>query len=166
MCIRKYVFTLLKDIRYKLNEWPGHLVPTGISDGSQTKGSFPTPEPSVTSTGSRQVRVRLSTKTTLDNTTYLGHTKGWFAQDKIPSSPSLFCQWNKLTSLFYKPQSTSESRAGFVAGYQELALTHWEWRAFWLDAHIHTTWFYLARWRHFLRSWQVNSKSYPYGHVH
>lgn len=76
MCIHKYVFTLLKDIRYKLNERPGHLVPTGISDGSQTKGSFPTPEPSITSTGSRQVRVRLSTKSTPDNTTYFGHTKG------------------------------------------------------------------------------------------
>lgn len=86
---------------------------------------------------------------------------------------ALLCFVNEINSLHCSIKCTAHQRAGLglwkiplVAGYQELAITHQEWRAFWLGAHIHTTWFYLAQWRHFLRSWQVNSKSYPYGHVH
>lgn len=75
MCIHKYVFTLLKDIKYKLNKQIILFI-LGFLMGLKQGAAFPTQEPNITSGGSRQVRVRLVTKTQMDNTIYYGHGKG------------------------------------------------------------------------------------------
>lgn len=74
MCVHSQICIYLTE-GYKLNDQV-ILSLLGFLMGLKQRGAFPTPEPSVTSTGSRRVRMRLSTKTTLDNTTYFGPTKG------------------------------------------------------------------------------------------